>query len=296
MRTTLYIFGWLAVCNISLAQSGKLIASAPNEPKGFSKTKSGLEYKIFHKGTVKGVHPRITDIVEMNINVHMGDSEVFNSRRLNNNEPVSFPITKPTFHGDPVEGFMLMEAGDSAVFFISVDSMKQPMPGAIPGKKMEYNVSLISVKSAETVKAEKLRKYNAQLIVDTQKLADHFAKNKIKATKAPSGIYYTISKQGTGASAKAGQKVSVNYTGRTMNGKVFDSNIDSNYHHVTPFSFEVGKHQVITGWDKGILLIKKGGKGTLYIPSPMAYGEQSPSSDIPPNSILIFDIEVLDIK
>jgi len=302
MRTILFLFGICAFCNSSY---GQIINTNISTKKtvttggGFTQLKSGLEYKIIH-GPGKGNSPKATDIVVMNINVHVGDSELFNSKKLNNNEPVSFPISKPTFHGDPVEGFMLMKAGDSAVFLVPVDSLKktqsQLQPWMKPGQKIEYNVTMFSVKPAAVVKAETEKKSKMQAIADDKKLTEYFAKNNIKATKTISGLYYTISKIGTGSDPKSGQTVTVNYTGKTMDGKVFDSNVDSNYHHVTPFTFVLGKHQVITGWDKGIPMIKKGGKGTIYIPSPMAYGEQSPSAAIPANSVLIFDIEVTEIK
>jgi len=302
MRTILFLFGICAFCNSSY---GQIINTNISTKKtvttggGFTQLKSGLEYKIIH-GPGKGNSPKATDIVVMNINVHVGDSELFNSKKLNNNEPVSFPISKPTFHGDPVEGFMLMKAGDSAVFLVPVDSLKktqsQLQPWMKPGQKIEYNVTMFSVKPAAVVKAEAEKKSKTQTIIDDEKLSEYFSKNNIKAIKTPSGLYYTISKIGTGSDPKSGQTVTVNYTGKTMDGKVFDSNVDSNYHHVTPFTFVLGKHQVITGWDKGIPMIKKGGKGTIYIPSPMAYGEQSPSAAIPANSVLIFDIEVTEIK
>lgn len=298
MRSTLCIFSILICCNNLFAQQTKNNINAPKDA-GFTTLKSGLEYKVF-PGAGKGFSPKPTDVVEMNINVHIGDSEIFNSKKLNNNEPVSFPMTKPTYNGDPVEGFMHMKAGDSAVFFVLIDSMKksgaQMQSWMKPGMKMEYDVKLFSVKTALQVKTENEKKRKVQTIIDNKKLAEYFTRNKIKPLKTTSGVYYTISKQGSGNNPKAGQSVTVNYTGKTMNGKIFDSNTDSNYHHVTPFSFMLGKHQVITGWDSAIPVFKKGGKGTIYIPSPLAYGAQSPSTDIPANSILIFDIEVTDIK
>ena len=96
--------------------------------------------------------------------------------------------------------------------------------------------------------------------------------------------------------AQPGDKVSVNYTGKTMDGKAFDSNVDPQFQHVQPFEFTVGQGMVIKGWDEGFTIFKKGSKGTLYIPSPLAYGANSPDpSRIPVNGILIFDVELLDV-
>ena len=77
-----------------------------------------------------------------------------------------------------------------------------------------------------------------------------------------------------------------------MDGTKFDSSLDSN----EPFSFVIGRRQVIQGWDEGIALLKTGGKGTLYIPSPLGYGPRGAGGIIKPNSVLKFDVELLGIK
>lgn len=137
----------------------------------------------------------------------------------------------------------------------------------------------------------------SQAEIDDVLLQKYFKDNKITATKTASGLYYVITQKGTGDNAKEGQMVSVNYTGKTMDGKAFDSNIDPAFGHVSPFQFSLGKHQVITGWDEGISLLNKGAKGILYIPSGMAYGPISPDpSRIPANAIMIFDVELVDAK
>ena len=74
------------------------------------------------------------------------------------------------------------------------------------------------------------------------------------------------------------------------------TNVDSTFNHVQPFTFTLGQGQVIKGWDEGIALLKKGGKARLFIPSHIAYGAQSPSPAIPANSVLIFDVEVVNIE
>ncbi len=134
----------------------------------------------------------------------------------------------------------------------------------------------------------------AQRATDEKTLQDYFAKKHIKATKTPLGVYYTISKEGTGNKIIAGETVSLNYTGRLLDGTVFDSNTDPAFRHTEPLVFEVGKGAVIKGYDKGVQLLKRGSVGTLYIPSGLAYGERG-RPQIPPNSILVFDVEVLDV-
>lgn len=101
-------------------------------------------------------------------------------------------------------------------------------------------------------------------------------------------------KAGTGAVAKAGQKVTVNYTGwlyvNGAKGKKFDSSLD----HGTPFTFPLGAGAVIPGWDKGVAGMKVGGKRTLIIPADLGYGAAgTPDGTIPPGATLIFDVELL---
>src|SRR5690606_24122949 len=156
-----------------------------------------------------------------------------------------------------------------------------------------YNLRVVSVKPQAVKQKEDEANAQLQIGVDDKLITEHLAKNKIKATKTESGIYYNITKEGTGPQAEAGKKVSVNYTGMLLNGEKFNSNVDPQFQHVQPFEFVLGAGNVIKGWDEGIALLKKGGKATLYIPSTLAYGANSPSPKIPANSVLVFDVELV---
>jgi len=98
--------------------------------------------------------------------------------------------------------------------------------------------------------------------------------------------------EGTGPAAKAGDTVTVNYTGWTTDGAKFDSSLDSGQ----PFPFQLGTGYVIKGWDEGVAGMKVGGKRRLTIPSDMAYGEQGSGTAIPPNSVLVFEVELLGVN
>ena len=113
----------------------------------------------------------------------------------------------------------------------------------------------------------------------------------------PNGLKYTDVKVGDGATAKAGNKVSVNYTGwlyeNGAKGKKFDSSLDRNQ----PFQFTLGAHQVIAGWDEGVAGMKVGGKRTLIIPPELGYGARGAGGGaIPPNATLIFDVDLLQVQ
>ena len=112
------------------------------------------------------------------------------------------------------------------------------------------------------------------------------------AVTTPSGLKYVDQVVGTGASPKNGQKVTVHYTGRLLNGTKFDSSVDRG----TPYEFVLGSGTVIKGWDEGILSMKVGGKRKLIIPPSLGYGAVGRPPTIPPNSTLDFDVELLGVK
>ena len=100
---------------------------------------------------------------------------------------------------------------------------------------------------------------------------------------------------GTGATAAAGDSVTVNYVGALTNGTVFDASA-SHQETVNGFTFNLGAGQVIKGWDQGIVGMKEGGKRTLVIPASLAYGSQAVGDVIPANSTLIFEVELLKVQ
>ncbi|MDO8519450.1 MAG: FKBP-type peptidyl-prolyl cis-trans isomerase [Deltaproteobacteria bacterium] len=117
-----------------------------------------------------------------------------------------------------------------------------------------------------------------------------------KTITTPSGLKYLDSKIGTGPEAVKGKTVAVHYTGWLYQNSAKGAKFDSSLDHGSPFQFMLGAGMVIRGWDEGIAGIKVGGKRTLIIPADLAYGPRGFGSVIPPNSTLVFDVELIEVK
>jgi FKBP-type peptidyl-prolyl cis-trans isomerase FkpA len=127
----------------------------------------------------------------------------------------------------------------------------------------------------------------AQLVVEDSIIKKYITDKSLTATATPEGIYVVIEKDGTGGFPVLSSTVLTKYKGYRLDGKVFDENADG---------LTFGLQQVISGWTIGMQKFKKGAKGKLIIPSPFAYGRGGAGADIPSNTPLVFDIELLDFK
>ncbi len=306
--------------------SATIIGNSGCNGGGDFKKLHGIEYKIVKD--VKGKNAKIGDVIEFNIVAKVDTLDPV-TKKMNSLEVANTykqgrapqDMVKEVKQGGQFQSvFPMLSAGDSAVVHVSCDTLlstltpeqRMRVPSWLKsGNKIVVTVSLISVKSeaearkdqeAAQEKMQNEAKEHAaqQMPIDDKMLQEYFAKKNIKAQKTASGLYYTIEKPGTGAQITAGKIASMKYTGKTLDGQTFDSNVDEaiaqkNRHGMDPLKFTVGQGQMIPGVDEGAALLKKGSKATLYLPSPLAYGEHSPSGDIAPNSIMIFEVEVIDV-
>ena len=165
--------------------------------------------------------------------------------------------------GDTLENLEIIRIGDEAKNFNAIEAF-------------------IGLKGARLKREAILR---AESEAKMEKLAAGFE-------KTDSGLRYQFIQKGNGKQAEAGKTVAVHYEGSLENGKVFDSS----YPRKKPIEFKLGIGQVIEGWDEGIALLQVGDKARFVIPSDLAYGSRGAGGAIPPNAILIFDVELMDVK
>ncbi len=131
---------------------------------------------------------------------------------------------------------------------------------------------------------------------DTGTTAQNQAMDQNTQNENASGLKITTLTEGTGQGAKAGDIVSVNYTGTFEDGTPFDSNVDPKFGHVEPFTLQIGVTRVIEGWQQGLVGMKVGEKRKLFIPWQLGYGAAGNPPAIPPKANLIFEVELLSIK
>jgi len=268
-----------------------IIALAWGCGKGFQKTEDGLEYKIHTKNP--GEKIKIGDYLTLDM-VYKTDSDSVLFDTYKNKQPLKIMVQEPTFKGDLMSGLMLMTNKDSATFKISSDSLFSKTFGVErpafikAGSMIVFQVKINEVTSKDKMESD-MKKAQAEQTGKEKMLLDEYVKtNNLTVNTTASGLRYVITKEGTGVKPTAASTVKVNYTGKLFDGTVFDSNEGK-----APIEFPLG--QVIPGWTEGLQLLNAGSKAVFIIPSNLAYGEKG-GGPIPPNSPLVFDVELLEVK
>ncbi|MEI6092194.1 MAG: FKBP-type peptidyl-prolyl cis-trans isomerase [bacterium] len=155
-------------------------------------------------------------------------------------------------------------------------------------KKVLLVLTVIAISGLGCVSCEAKSKKEAMVNLSSEEQV--IAKKWSNVQKTPSGLLYTVTKEGKGAKPALGTLVTAHYTGTLTDGTKFDSSVDRGQ----PFKFQVGTGQVIKGWDEAFLDMKKGEKRVLVIPYNLAYGERGMPPVIPQRATLIFDVEMID--
>jgi FKBP-type peptidyl-prolyl cis-trans isomerase len=261
-------------------------------------TESGLYF--IEKQAGKGMAIDSGKWVKVQFKVSLIDGkQIFSS--YDRGEPIAFEYGKRFDTKGFEEGVGKMKKGGKASLIVpSTLAFGEMGRGTVvpPYATILYEVEVVDVitkadyekQQNEAKKKEEQKKENAKKD-ETTLLKKYLKEKNITAQPTASGIYYIEKAKGTGARAAAGKKVKVHYTGTLLNGTKFDSSRDRN----EPFEFELGKGQVIKGWDEGIALMNVGGKAILIIPSNMAYGDREIPT-IPAYSTLVFDVDLVDVK
>jgi FKBP-type peptidyl-prolyl cis-trans isomerase len=289
---------------------------------GSKETPSGYKFNIVRKGD--GVKIDSGKFVVMNLRFMDGKDSVWNDSKKNG-FPAVIQMQGTVPKGDAVlEVIKMLSKGDSVVFKVPAkklfeNTFRQPLPFSVDStSSFTFQIGLSAVLNQEEMnklQTELIAKQNEKMLQD-QKVQlekditaiDDFLKAKnVTAQTTASGLRYIITKPGIGENAKAGQQVKIDYLGYLLNGKYFDTSIESEAKKnnlypqgrsssYAPLELTVGAQQVIPGWEEAIQLMNKGSKMTVYIPSTLAYGNQRRGDVIAENSVLVFDMELIEVK
>lgn len=232
------------------------------------------------------------------------DSVLFSSYKAGN--PVQVKVQE---NGDLMDVFPLLAEKDSALVKISTDSIfknnEAQRPPFLPkGSFISCIIKIEKVQSLDEAIAERKTMMDGLAAKETADMNKFIADKGLVLTTTPSGLKYKITAPSIKRKPVAGDSVQVNYVGRTVDGKLFDTSIEAEARAgglvqpgrtYEPIAFKVGQGMVIPGWDEGLMLLGEGAKATFVIPSKLAYGERGAGEDIKPFNTLVFDVQLMKV-
>jgi len=274
----------------------------------FQKTDKGVLYHNFTNNS--GPKIKLNDVVTFYVVEKTEKDSVLYSSRVNKGAPEKIQCQPTKTIGDMMDVLPMLALNDSVMIKVPTDSLlaghEDQRPPFFPkGSNLVLLVKIERIQSLDEALAERNAAMevmkNAE-VLSIKKYVDD--SRKVYKTTA-SGLKYIITKPSIKRKALAGDTAYVNYTGHTLNGKVFDSSIQAvamaaglqqPNRTYEPIKVAVGQGNVIKGWDEALLLLNEGSKATLIIPSALAYGDQGAGETIPAYTPLVFDIELVKIK
>ncbi|MFD0794804.1 FKBP-type peptidyl-prolyl cis-trans isomerase [Mucilaginibacter litoreus] len=280
---------------------------------GFKQGEGGLLYNIRTDKSTPNI--KIGDFISLNLILKTESDSVIGST-YDMGRPIPQIVEKAPKKGDITSVFPLLSEGDSATIKLNIDSMFKkgaPKPPGIKGKYIIYEVKIEKViakgNATDAVFQAHITDYfkaqtDAIKKQEPAKIDKFVADKKLNVTTTKSGLKYQITKPGSGPNLVPGDTAVLNYTGKLLDGKVFDSSFQDEAkkskafnpgRKYEPIKIAVAQSPVIQGWTEGLQLLNKGSKATFIIPSALGYGEQGAGGLIPAFAPLQFDIEILNI-
>jgi FKBP-type peptidyl-prolyl cis-trans isomerase FkpA len=281
--------------------------NAGAQTAGLQKTAKGALYQIYTANP--GDKAKINDVLTFNfIQKTDKDSILFSSYKAGH--PVQAQVQASQNVGDLMDIFPLLAAKDSAMVKIPTDSVfvghEEARPPFLPkGSFLTFILKIEKVQSLNDAIAERNAGLEKLKQAEAAGANDYIAAHGLKPVVTASGLKYVVTSPSVKKKPLKGDTVLVNYTGKLLGGKVFDSSVEANAKAAglqqpgrtyEPLTVVLGEGRVIPGWDEGLLLLNEGSKATFIVPSSIGYGERGNGPDIPGYSTLVFDVELVKIK
>jgi FKBP-type peptidyl-prolyl cis-trans isomerase FkpA len=277
-------------------------------------TPSGMKFTVIKKGD--GILPKPGEVVVFRFRLTDSKDSLWGETKPGMPAPVLTGDSAAIPSEDGMTQLMRMVSrGDSIMVRMSVarffkDLVQGPVPSGVDSTRiLTYGIHIDTIMTRDdymTYQTDLMARHNqAQLAKDIAIIDKYLADNGVDAVKLESGLRYVITQPGQGENGKSGQTVAVHYSGYLLDGQFFDSSIQSiaeekglynPMRQYTPYDVTIDQTGVIEGWHEALKHMNKGCKATFYMPSTLAYGPQQRSEVIKENSILVFDLEVTDIR
>lgn len=279
----------------------------------FKTTKDGLKYRFITENP-SGNQAQPGDVIVGEMTLKLDTVVLFSNE--GNPDRILQVMAEGMFKGDIQEGLQMLHVGDKAIFAIEADSMARffqesqmpPMYQRGAGQLFTYEISV-----SDIVTKEELAQEQANMMEQVQHNQEHEGEdlkayidaNFPNAKPTASGLYIIVNKKGDGPKVAAGKTVSMDYTGRLLDGTIFDSSREADAKEAgkynaqrpyEPMTYVVGQQPLIPGWDEGVMGQTEGSDITIVMPSSLGYGARGAGNDILPYSPLRFDITIVSVK
>jgi len=272
-----------------------ILFSCKNE-NNYKKDPTGFRYKIITKNP-EGKAVNKGNILTLKLKYFtQSDSLLFNSENLSSKFRVQ--VSNAGEDGMMQDALKIIKTGDSASFIIPAENFykktkRDSIPSFIfPDENLRFEVKIVDIVSEHQLNKEYKQYMLKKKAEEKQILKEYIRAENITKKPTVSGIYIIKLKTGKGNKAEIGKRVTINFKGTFINGKVFDSSIDKG----RPVTFILGDEHVIPAWNEAIQSMKVGDKIKLIAPSETAYGQEGLQNYVPPFSTLIYEIKLLNVK
>lgn len=259
-----------------------------------SVSENGVKYQLHdeHKDARK---PKEGELMTFSLVIKNSQDSVLRNSNTDG-QPVNMLVQPGSYKGSFEDGIRMLSVGDSATFYVSVDSLfsrspQPPPPFLKPGTDMKFSVRLLKVENQQEYEKRMEAERKTRPQQEEAAIKAYMNKAGLKNTqRLPSGVHYAVTQAGSGPAVAAGDSITVLYVAKLISGQVFDQNQEQG------LPFRVGMKQMIPGFDEAVLKLRQGDRAVIVMPSSAAYGEQGSPPVIPPNAILIFETELKSVR
>ncbi len=285
-----------------------LAACKKSDLPGFTKTESGLHYQFLVENA-DGQQVQLHDVLRCEIILALDHDTLYSNM---GNPQLLLQAADAQFYGSIEEGLLMLRQGDEAIFAVEADSVAlyHNMPASYTagtGQKLYYTIRLNDIVTADSIaKAEAAFVDNMNMLRqgEQERLEAYIRDNNITAQPNADGLYLIINKKGKGKAIAAGSQVAFNYTGRRLDGTVFDSNVQSiaeeagiydSRRTYAPEQFVMGEAHYVKALQDGMEGLTPGTQATLIAPSALGFGSVGRGEKIAPYTTLVYDIEIISV-